>query len=69
MPIVEEYRSIARRLREITITEGRVKCPTCESRGWHEYCDEEGGVYFTECSTCCNPLKLPLKHDNPIHFG
>ena len=56
-PIVEDYQAIATRWRRIAIEEGRIICPTCKNAGWHEYCDEEGAIYFTECDTCKNPLK------------
>jgi hypothetical protein len=56
--LIDDHRYIAERLRQITIEEGRMECPTCKSRGWHEYCDEEGAIYFTECGTCRNPHKL-----------
>jgi hypothetical protein len=67
--IVEDYRAIARRQREIAIMEGHVICPTCKSKGWHEYADEEGGIYFTECSTCGNPLKLPRIPPDTLYVG
>ena len=55
--ICEDYKAIADRLRIIPIEEGRLRCPTCKSAGWHQYCDEEGAIYWTECDTCKNPLK------------
>ena len=42
---------------QIAIEEGRVECPTCKSLGWHQYSDEEGGLYYSECQTCRNPLR------------
>ena len=67
--IVEDYRAIARRQREIAICEGHIICPTCKSLGWHQYSDEEGGIYFTECSTCGNPLKLPMSNKETVYCG
>lgn len=57
--IIDDYKYIASRIREIGIQEGRDHCPTCKSIGWHQYYDEEGGLYYTKCDTCKNPLELP----------
>lgn len=64
-PIIDDYESIAKRQREISILEGRRGCPTCQTTGYHQYYDEEGCLYYTECDTCKNPLKL--KPPNAYH--
>jgi len=55
--LIDDYHYIARRQRQIAIEEGRILCPTCKTQGWHEYADDEGSIYFTECDTCKNPFK------------
>ena len=55
--LIDDYRSIASRMQQIIIEEGRAKCPACKNVGWYLYGDCEGEIYYTECDTCHNPLK------------
>ena len=55
--IIEDYKAIADRQRDIAIMEGYRLCTRCQNTGFHEYWDEEGGAYYTECEVCRNPLK------------
>jgi hypothetical protein len=56
--IIEDYKAIASRQRQIGIEEGHIICTRCKSLGFYEYCDEEGAIYWTVCDACKNPLNL-----------
>lgn len=57
--IIDDYKAIALRQRQIAIQEGTMLCPTCKSVGYYEYSDEEGAIYWTVCTTCNNPMQRP----------
>jgi hypothetical protein len=57
--LIDDFKYIAERVRQIAIAEGRAKCPTCQDRGHREYYDVDGCVYFTTCDTCKNPANKP----------
>jgi hypothetical protein len=57
--IIEDYKAISDRQIAIAIEEGQLACPACQSSGWHQFCDEEGGLYYSVCEVCRNPFGEP----------
>jgi hypothetical protein len=57
--IIDDFKNIATRQRQIAIQEGIILCPTCQSTGFQQYYDEEGGEFWSVCNTCKNSLNRP----------